>query len=68
MVRDPRSHRRWNEAHAAPRSASSLTIVFFATPVMRTVERIEFPSTSAAKTAICVSLGDRFILTTMLDR
>src|ERR1700690_4633412 len=35
---------------AAPSSTSSFAIVFLATPVMRTVARIELPSTSAATT------------------
>lgn len=40
-----RSVRSWYSAQGWPRSARSLTIVFFAAPVMRTVARIELPST-----------------------
>src|ERR1017187_2743617 len=36
--------------HAAPSSTRILAIVLLATPVMRTVERIELPSTRAATT------------------
>src|SRR3954467_8922739 len=56
-------------AHAVPRSTSNLVIVFFATPVMRTVARMLLPSTSAATTAARFSVLRTFaILTIMLDR
>ena len=48
--------RRGTSAHAAPSSTSSLTIVFFATPVMRTVARMQLPSTRAATTAVRFAL------------
>jgi hypothetical protein len=49
-------------AHALPTSASSLTIVFLATPVILTVDLIELPSTSAAITCACFILSNLFIL------
>ena len=42
--------------------------MFFATPVMRTVARIELPSTSAAITAARFSGDSRFILTIIRER
>jgi hypothetical protein len=45
-----------------------LVIVFFATPVMRTVARIEFPSTKDPITAARFSVLSLFILTIMPDR
>src|SRR6266540_1564704 len=58
----------WYWEHAHPRSASSLSTVFFATPVMRTVERIELPSTRAAITRTRFSVLSLFILTIILER
>ena len=43
-------------------------MVFLLTPVMRTVERIEHPSTRAETTATCLAVLSLFILTIMLDR
>jgi len=41
-------------------------MVFFATPVMRTVARMLLPSTNAATTRIRSAVLSLFILTTML--
>jgi hypothetical protein len=41
--------------------------VFLATPVIRTVARIELPSTRAEATRQRVSVSSRFILTIILD-
>jgi hypothetical protein len=55
----------WCSAQASPRSATSLTMVFLAAPVMRTVARMLFPSTR--QTMICArfSLLSLFITTFM---
>ncbi len=42
-------------------------MVFFATPVMRTVERMELPSTRAETTWTCCALLNLFILTLRLS-
>lgn len=42
--------------------------MFFATPVIRTVARTEFPSTREAITCWRFSTDNRFILTIMLER
>src|ERR1035437_9047820 len=49
-------------------SSSSVKIVPFATPVMRPVERMEFPSTRAATTATCLEKGSLFMSDIMLER
>lgn len=46
-------------------STKSLVTVFLDVPVMRQVERIELPSTSAAMIARRFSMDRRFILTIM---
>ncbi len=38
--------RSWYSVQASPRSTKSFVTVFFAAPVMRTVARMELPSTS----------------------
>ncbi len=48
-----------------PMSTKSLVTVFLDVPVMRQVERIELPSTSAAMIARRFSMDRRFILTIM---
>jgi hypothetical protein len=58
----------WYASQAAPMSTSNLMTVFFATPVMRTVALMLFPSTSEATTWICLFRGNRFILTIMRER
>ena len=52
---------RYSE-QAALSSTKSLATVFLATPVMRTVARIELPSTNAETTWICLALSSLFIL------
>src|SRR4051812_5837533 len=54
--------------HATPISPSNLMIVFFATPVMRTMLRIEHPSTRAEMTWQRLAVGSLFILTIMLEQ
>jgi hypothetical protein len=53
---------------AAPSSRISLLIVFLLTPVMRTVERIEQPSTRALTTATRLAVLSLFIVTIMHER
>ena len=60
--------RSWYSLVAVPRSTSSLMTVFFATPVMRTVLRIELPSTNAATTWARRCAFSLFIRTIILDR
>ena len=50
------------------KSLGNFVIVFFATPVMRTVERMEQPSTKAEMTRTRSEVLKRFILTIMLER
>ena len=59
---------RWYNLQTWPMSRSNLTTVFLAAPVMRTVERMELPSTSAPKTCTRFYIVSLFILTIMLDR
>ena len=42
--------------------------MFLATPVIRTVARIELPSTRQRTTAVLLAVESVFILTIMLDR
>jgi len=49
-------------------SASNLDTVFFATPVIRKMDRIERPATRALTTATRCSLHGYFMLTIMLER
>src|ERR1019366_3570097 len=63
-----RSTRSWYSEQAAPRSTRSLVTVFLATPVRRTVARIELPSTRHLTTAVLWPVESLFILTIMLDR
>ena len=63
-----RSVASWYSAQAAPRSTSSLVTVFFAAPVMRTVPRIDTPSTRQPMICARLSVLNRFILTIMLER
>src|ERR1035441_7119122 len=51
---------RYSE-HAAPSSIRSFVTVFLATPVRRTVERMEHPSTSAETTSARFTESSRFI-------
>src|SRR5712671_6189703 len=60
--------RSWNCRQAAPRSTSKLATVFLATPVSRTVPRIDTPSTKHRTTAARFSGLSLFILTVMLER
>src|ERR1051325_2424996 len=53
---------------AWPRSAKSLVIVFLAAPVIRTVARIELPSTRHPMIRARSSVLSLFIVTIMLDR
>src|ERR1700733_2282660 len=54
--------------HAWPRSTRSLVTVFRATPVMREVERMLFPSTRAATTLTRSSFVSAFIMSIMLEQ
>jgi hypothetical protein len=47
---------------AAPSSTRSFEMVFFETPVMRTMERMEHPSTMAVTTWARLASGSLFIL------
>jgi|SRR6516164_1604837 len=58
----------WYFAHAVPTSASSLTMVFLATPVMRTVLRMEQPSTKQVIAWARGSAGNLFIMTIIRER
>jgi hypothetical protein len=53
---------------AVPRSANSLKMVFWETPNMREVARIELPSTSAAITWVRRLLSSKFIVAIMLEQ
>jgi 20S proteasome alpha/beta subunit len=63
-----RTARSWNSAHAVPTALSNARTVPFATPVIRQVERMEFPSTRAATTATCLEKGSLFMSNIMLER
>lgn len=59
----------WYSEQAEPKSTRSLVTVFFATPVIRTVPRIELPSTKHRTTAARFSVLRTFaILTIIRDR
>ncbi len=58
---------RWYRSQTWPMFRSNLTTVFLAAPVMRTVECMELPSTSAPKTCTRFCIVSLFILTIMLD-
>ncbi len=62
------STRSWCAEQTVPISTSSFVTVAFATPVIRTVARIELPSTSEAMTCWRFSVDNRFILTIMPER
>ena len=53
---------------AVPRSTNSFVMVFRATPVIREVERMLFPLTSAATTLTFSSFVSQFILSIMLEQ
>src|SRR5579862_3310059 len=67
-TRTLRTFSSWNFMHAAPRSTKSLVTVLRATPVIREVERMLFPSTSADITLMRSLSVSVFILSIMLEQ